>query len=418
MPITCSCSCGRRLVLDDKIAGKRIRCPECGVILEVPQPSSMQPPHQKSRQSKKISRPARRERGFIDEALEEESHWNLPPRQNHRLRPENKSPFRWKAVILAGALVGGVGIFVVLGIGLLHGTNGVFTGLNSVSVESRTATKGGEVALEAGPPIVNSIGMKLQRIPAATVTLGGKAFAHPVTFEQPFYIGVTEVTQGQYVQVVGDNPSKHVADDQPVECLSWQDATDFCRRLSEQENEKQANRVYRLPTSAEWEYACRAGTTSQYYFGDDPLKLVDHAWFVNNSGVKPLDGLKIPRDRFSSTTAKNNSRPHPVAQKTPNPFGLYDMLGNVCEYCQDQFVDVLDRDVTGRAVVARQEIASTGGGIFVGGDWLSMEDSLILLDGLPIPATKRETHDGVLNIPWIGKFGFRVVMYVDSISER
>ena len=99
----------------------------------------------------------------------------------------------------------------------------------------------------------------------------------------------------------------------PVESVSWNDANEFCRRLSELPAERAARRRYRLPTEAEWEYACRAGTTTRYNFGDNPAAFDDYGWYVKNSG----------------------SRPHPVGEKRPNAWGLYDMQGNLWQWCSD-----------------------------------------------------------------------------------
>jgi len=134
-----------------------------------------------------------------------------------------------------------------------------------------------------------------------------------LTLTQPFELGVYEVTQEQYEQVMGTNPSKSKGPQNPVENVSWDDAVEFCRKLSERPEEKLAGYVYRLPTEAEWEYACRAGTTTRYSCGDSNSKLGDYASYDETSG---------------NTT-------HPVGGKKPNPFGLYDMHGNVFEWCQD-----------------------------------------------------------------------------------
>jgi formylglycine-generating enzyme required for sulfatase activity len=141
-----------------------------------------------------------------------------------------------------------------------------------------------------------------------------------VTISRPFYLGVYEVTQGQYEQVMGKNPSQFHADnggsrDHPVEKVSWVDAMEFCRRLSERPAERDAGRIYRLPTEAEWEYACRAGKETRYSFGDDPADLAHNAWFQGNA----------------------QGRTHPVGRFPPNAWGLCDMHGNVWEWCADLF---------------------------------------------------------------------------------
>ena len=167
-------------------------------------------------------------------------------------------------------------------------------------------------------PITNSIGMKLQLLPAGTFVMGSEAVfekSHQVTLTKPFYIGVHEVTQEQYAKVMGKNPSEFKGSQHPVETVSWADAVRFCETLSSLPKEKAAGRTYRLPTEAEWEFACRAGTTTEYSFGDDESQLGEFAWFDDN----------------------NEDSPQPVGQKKPNPWGLYDMHGNVYEWCQDWY---------------------------------------------------------------------------------
>jgi formylglycine-generating enzyme required for sulfatase activity len=174
------------------------------------------------------------------------------------------------------------------------------------------------------PESADSIGMKFKLIPAGTFTMGDGDDAHDVTLTKPFKMGVHEVTQAQYEQVMGVNPSGFRGADNPVEKVSWDDAVEFCRRLSELPAEKEAGNVYRLPTEAEWEYACRAGTTTKYSFGDDESKLGDYGWFSENSGTKT----------------------HPVGGKSPNAMGLYGMHGNVVEWCQDWYGDYPSGSVT------------------------------------------------------------------------
>ena len=169
------------------------------------------------------------------------------------------------------------------------------------------------------PVQINSIGMKFKLLPGGTFKMGAGNDAHLVTLTRPFECGVYEVTQEQYLKVMGTNPSNRGMGirQSPVQYLSWHDAVEFCRKLSDLPSEQSVGYVYRLPTEAEWEYACRAGTTTKYSCGDSDVQLGDYAWYEKNSG----DDV------------------HVVGQKKPNPWGLYDMHGNVHEWCQDWFGD-------------------------------------------------------------------------------
>ncbi len=164
-------------------------------------------------------------------------------------------------------------------------------------------------------PIDNSIGMQLKLIPQGTFTMGDGRDARQVTLTKSFYLGVYEVTQSQYEQVMGTNPSHFKGGQNPVEQVSWEDAGKFCLKLTELPEEKATGREYRLPTEAEWEYACRAGSITEFTFGNKEAQLSEYGWYYENS---------------VETT-------HPAGQKTPNPWGLYDMHGNVFEWCSDWY---------------------------------------------------------------------------------
>ena len=192
--------------------------------------------------------------------------------------------------------------------------------------------KTGRTPDDVSGTITNSIGMKLVPIPAGTFMMGSPKkekdhgddeVQHEVTITKDFYLGMTQVTQAQYKKVMGKNPScfkgKVVSGEEssefPVEEVYWYDAVKFCEKLSALPEEKAAGREYRLPTEAEWEYACRAGSEAAFSFGDDEESLGDYAWYEDNSC----------------------DRPHPVALKKPNAWGLYDMHGNVWEWCSDRY---------------------------------------------------------------------------------
>jgi formylglycine-generating enzyme required for sulfatase activity len=185
--------------------------------------------------------------------------------------------------------------------------------------------------------ITNSIGMRLVLIPSGEFLMGSPASdkdagqnekpQHRVRITRSFYLGATEVTQGQYRAVTGQSPSSFKgSDDLPVETVSWNEAIGFCDRLNELEKGHLGGARYRLPTEAEWEYACRGGSTTRYSFGDDAASLGEFAWYRDNSGRET----------------------HRVGQKRSNAFNLYDMHGNVWELCQDWYV----KDYYGRSPVA------------------------------------------------------------------
>jgi len=174
--------------------------------------------------------------------------------------------------------------------------------------------------LEAQPApaqtMTNRIDMEFVLIPAGTFKMGSNTGdqderpVHQVTISQAFYMGKYEVTQSQWQAVMGTNPSASPGDaNRPVEQVSWNEAQTFISKL----NAMEGVQFYRLPTEAEWEYAARAGSPSIYGFGNDPKSLGEYAWYRANS----------------------ERRTHPVGQKRPNAWGLYDMLGNVWEWVQD-----------------------------------------------------------------------------------
>ncbi len=178
------------------------------------------------------------------------------------------------------------------------------------------------------PDFTNSVGMKLLLIPGGRFDMGPGGSKHRVTLAKPCYLGVTEVTLGHYRRfrpghTVEGAEAEFNADDRPAAMVSWDDARAFCAWLSARPAEKAAGRVYTLPTEAQWEWAARAGTTTARYFGEKDKGQADYSWF---------NVTYTPNPRHE---AKGRGR-QPVAKLKPNAWGLYDMLGNVWEWCADR----------------------------------------------------------------------------------
>ncbi len=187
-------------------------------------------------------------------------------------------------------------------------------------IPAAPARTGEKVAKVVDGILTNTLGMQLKYIPAGSFQMGApdsekfgkenEGPLHKVTLTKPFYMGVYEVTQEQYEEVMGENPSKTIGRKKPIERITWGDAQTFCKKLSEIEKQE-----YRLPTEAEWEYACRAGTQTMFYWGE---KFDENAlWYIKSSGDKLQD----------------------IGMLKPNPWGLYDMMGNVAEWCGDWAAD-------------------------------------------------------------------------------
>jgi len=211
------------------------------------------------------------------------------------------------------------------------------------SLPSFSTGQRNQLTTSFGEIITNSLGMKFKLIKPGEFMMGSRDSAAEVarkakredmkewyTDEHPqhlanltksFYMALTEVTQAQWLQIMKSRPwsgQKYVqeGDNYPAVNVNWRDAMEFCMRLSQREG-----RTYRLPTEAEWEYACRAGTKTRFCFGNDETMLREYAWFRENA------------DRAGE------KYPHQVAQKKPNPWGLYDTHGNAWEWCNDLFGD-------------------------------------------------------------------------------
>jgi len=217
--------------------------------------------------------------------------------------------------------------------------------------------------------VTNSIGMRFVYIPAREFQMGSpqsergrreNEHQHRVKITKPFYLGMFEVTQAEYLKIMDENPSKFSPDGPrgesvvgidtirlPVDSVSWDNAVEFCRHLSNLPVESKSKRSYRLPTEAEWEYACRAGSSKLWSHGDEIDDLKSFAWY----GSRIAEG-----------------RTHQVGEKEPNHFGLHDMHGNVWEWCHDWYTDDLKH---GGTVVDPQGPKSGELRVIRGGGWAS-----------------------------------------------
>ena len=369
MSISLHCeSCAKKHSVLSSLAGKKVRC-GCGAVLTVPAAETLDsntailPPVDPLQPTggDPLSVPVD-PLGFGD---------NNPPANYYGTAITPEPPPKTRPGWLIPAGIGAaclVVIVVILLIVLPLGSGDVPTAANNAASEvnenvGAASTPGGEEenpvvtsANEQGLPpsgpggetepgdgnsneVLNSIGMRMAWVggrqigarklgtvlpvreisfdknndPEITIT-ADESPEHYILLEK-FLFGVHEVTQAQYTKVMGDNPSTIPGEDKPVHGVTWFQAMEFCKRLNELPAEKAEERVYRLPTEAEWEYVCRGGGSSHYYFGESSDDLSDHAWYQENSG----------------------STIHPVGQKSKNPSGTYDMLGNVWEWCHDWY---------------------------------------------------------------------------------
>ena len=218
--------------------------------------------------------------------------------------------------------------------------------------------------------------IKMVRIPSGSFFMDseeGDSNEKPVrrvTISKDFYMGIYEVTQAQYQTVMGKNPSHFEGENNPVEEVSWNDAQEFCKKLSQLTGNK-----YRLPTEAEWEYSARAGTTTKYFWGHDDSIAGNYSWYNDNS----------------------NGKTHPVGEKLANAWGLHDMAGNVWEWCKDKWGSYPS------GVVTDPKGAQNGDSrVFRGGSW---DDST--------RAIRSAIRSGVAPASWGDYIGFRVVRDVN-----
>ncbi len=226
--------------------------------------------------------------------------------------------------------------------------------------------------------IGNGIKLEMILIPAGSFMMGSPASEsgrydneqqHQVTLTKDFYIGKYEVTQEQWESVMGNNPSyfKNAGKTAPVEQVSWNDCQEYIRKLKEK-----TGKQFRLPTEAEWEYACRAGSQTAIYTGGLTIKsyyngpeLDAIAWYGGNSEVSYSGGYDASGWKDKQYSFKYAGT-HPVGQKQANAFGLYDMLGNVWEWCEDWYKEYPSSSVTDPIG------ANSGSGrVLRGGGWLN-----------------------------------------------
>jgi formylglycine-generating enzyme required for sulfatase activity len=228
----------------------------------------------------------------------------------------------------------------------------------------------------SGDAVVNSLGMRMVRLPAGTFTMGSPPGApmrqeeelpRRVTLTRAFRIAATEVTQRQWLALMPQNRSPQQGDDLPVTSVSWKEAQEFCLKLSQKEGAS-----YRLPTEAEWEYACRAGGDSH----GAAAELAAVAWYADNS----------------------EGATRPVGSKRPNAWGLHDMLGNVAEWTHDVYGPYPrveeDKDPTGPAAGSTRAVR--------GGSWR----------GFP-PALRCTARSGTPESYQLSHVGLRVVQEIE-----
>jgi len=221
-----------------------------------------------------------------------------------------------------------------------------------------------------GDVVTNSFGMRMVLVPAGSFRMGsppGEALRQEeetlrrVTLTRGFRMAATEVTQRQWLTLMEQNRSPQPGDDLPVTSVSWPEAREFCAKLSQKEGV-----TYRLPTEAEWEYACRAGDASP---PAGPAELAGVAWFVDNA---------------EGTT-------HPVGRKRPNAWGLFDMLGNVAEWTLDPYSPYPrveeDRDPIGSAAGSTRVVR--------GGSWRSFPPALRCAARVGTPGSYQLPHVGL-----------------------
>ena len=224
---------------------------------------------------------------------------------------------------------------------------------SEVVLEKSTPAQGAELET-----FTHGIGMEFVEIPKGKFAMGEGGGADVVILTQPFWLGKFEVTQSQFKKVMDVEPwvnqgEVQIGEDNAASYVNWDDATAFCQKLTDTDHENgklPAGESYRLPTEAQWEYACRAGTQTKFSFGDDEKQLGQYAWFQGNA--------KNAGEKYA----------HKVGLKNPNPWGLHDMHGNVFEWCSDWY---------GRGLSGGTDPVGPGVGsdrVFRGGSWWVVPD--------------------------------------------
>ncbi len=334
-------SCDKVLRVALSAAGKKSKCPTCQTVFLVPpnlQPAADAPP-----------RPAPPPAALTP---------TVPFQPARTLAVDRRRPPYGLFALLALACLGFLTLAGLVIVVLLYQPGGLAT--------RATGSKGGP------KEFTNSVGMKLVLAPAGEFLMGSPIaeadrdvdeFPHKVELTRPFYVGAHEVTQEQYEKVMGKNPSqfdasKGGAPNFPVEFVSWDDAKEFCRRLGERREEKLAGRTYDLPTEAQWEYACRAGTTTAFHFGN---RLTSD--LANFDGNAPY-GTDQKGGRYLGRTTK-------VGSYDPNAWGLYDMHGNVREWCRDWFDENYYKDGARQDPTGPKDGKDRNTRVLRGGAWTS-----------------------------------------------
>jgi formylglycine-generating enzyme required for sulfatase activity/tRNA A-37 threonylcarbamoyl transferase component Bud32 len=364
--------CGQALMLPPALAGQEVHCPHCQSLFQV---------RPLAANASSVETDARHSLGTVDEAT------RVP---SGRPTPTQRPIPLW--LIGLGVLLLNLVLLALVALVVRRGRTHEASGDPPSPDQERPE--------EPRPPgttgplrvMTSSVGMRLVLIPAGRFMMGSPARevarkddeqAHEVTLTRPFYLGAYEVTQKQYAKIMGTNPSYFSSsgpeaatlppmdrDRLPVERITWENAAEFCRKLSELPAEKAAGRSYRLPTEAEWEYACRAG--------GDPASPFSTGGFLTS-----------PQANFE----RDLGRTVPVGSYPPNAFGLHDMHGNVSEWCADWYTANLaqspSRDPRGPETGTQR--------VLRGGSWFDSE-----------PACRSAARVSDLPIRQFRTVGFRV----------